>query len=200
VVRIRVLLVVSFLLLCACPVFAGGLEVLSANPQGEIRNYEQEGFDKIQILFSDAMVNTLDPGEEENGLPPFVTITPPFEGNAYWGSDRILNIAPKDRAKVPCSTRYVITVRKGAKSLSGQELMQDYTFNFTTPTLRIVAAQIMRSAEGVDSPMVIAVLFNQGHPLPVARCIIYIGNPKNNRTGYDKEHHSNSIFIHGCKI
>jgi alpha-2-macroglobulin len=159
--KIRAIFIISILVICSYSAFATDLEVLSANPQGELQNMESEGFDKIQILFSDAMVNTLDSGEEQNKLPDFLLITPSFDGRAYWGSDRMLNIVPKDKAKVPYSTKYTVTVKKGAKSLSGQELPQDYTFSFTTPMLKIVSAGILRTSESWDSPILIAVFFNQ---------------------------------------
>jgi len=161
--RIRVLLVALFLSVCALPASAGGLEVLSANPQGEIQDMERDGFDKIQILFSDAMVNTLETGEESNALPPFVTISPQFDGRAYWSSDRLLTIVPEDRKKVPYSTKYVVTIKKGAKSLSGLELTQDYSFNFSTPSLKILRIAAARSGEAEDyqAKAVIGILLNQ---------------------------------------
>ncbi|HNQ79223.1 MAG TPA: MG2 domain-containing protein [Acidobacteriota bacterium] len=159
--RIRVLTVSLFLSVCVIAAFAGDLEVLSANPQGELQNLERDRFESIQILFSESMVNTLETPDEANRLPSYITITPTTGWRAYWGSDRLLKIVPGEKEKVPYSTRFVVTVKKGASSISGSVLGQDYSFSFTTPTLKIISAAMMRNREDLDSPAVIAVLFNQ---------------------------------------
>ncbi len=190
--RIRLLSVAMALLVCASAALAGGLEVLSANPQGEIQNLDQERFESIQILFSESMVNTLETADETNQLPSFISITPSAGWRAYWGSDRLLKIVPGEKNKVPFSTRFVVTVKKGAASLSGSVLQQDYSFSFTTPTLKIISATMLRVRENIDSPVVIAVLFNQSvDQADVSRHLVI--------SAYEKEFSSNVLTAEGTK-
>lgn len=150
--------VIFFLIAFSIFVFADDLEVLVANPQGTLDNIEQ--LDSIQILFSQKMVDTLKESGKDNSLPDFISIDPTLESVIYWSNDRLLRIEPTSRDKIKKQTEFKITVKKGAKSLEGGVLKNDYTFSFSTPFQKIVRVEGYRKNQNARSPYVIALFFN----------------------------------------
>ena len=68
---------------------------------------------------------------------------------------------PSKAARSASRTRYEVTIDRGASSAAGRSLAAPYTFSFTTPTPRVLSAQVYRKTRRYDSPAVIALRFNQ---------------------------------------
>ena len=105
------------------------LEVLRYSPEGEI-----EIAPVISITFSQpmaAMTTLQDLGLEE--VP--VKIEPNLPGTWRWLGTKTLNFKYDSESlnRLPKATEYQVTIPKGTKSISGQELQKDVTWTFTTP-------------------------------------------------------------------
>lgn len=183
IVEIFSFLVFSFL----C--FGSDLQILVANPQGELYNIEQ--FDSIEILFSQRMVDTLKESGSNATLPSFITIKPSFETLSYWSNDRLLKIVPKDIEGIKPQAEIKVTVKKGTQSLEGGVLQNDYTFTFSLPVNKVVWIESYRKNTNLNSPYVIAILFNYDIDREeVAKCLklSYIPNKKDiYKYGFDEE-------------
>ncbi len=62
---------------------------------------------------------------------------------------------------LPFATNYAVTVAATARSAAGRAIASPYSFNFTTPTVRLLSADWYRKTGRADSPAVIALRFNQ---------------------------------------
>jgi alpha-2-macroglobulin len=133
------------------------LTVLQSGPTNEIQNLREAN--EIRIVFSEPMVvlgRIPDPV-----TAPFVTIRPAIQGTFRWSGTTILIFTPDPSRKLPNATQYDVTVDTAAVAVSGRRLAAPYRFSFTTPTVRLMAVDWYRKNKRYDSPMVIALRFNQ---------------------------------------
>ena len=134
-----------------------GLTVVSAGPVGETASLQQGN--EIRVVFSEPMVVL---GRIPQPVTaPFLTIAPAVTGSFRWSGTTILIFTPDPRRKLPYATRYDVTIDTSATAVSGRRLAAPYTFTFTTPTVRLVAADWYRKNKRYDSPMIVALRFNQ---------------------------------------
>src|ERR1700737_3930397 len=134
-----------------------GLSVVSAGPVGETAS-PPEG-NEIRVVFSEPMVVL---GRIPQPVTaPFLTIRPTISGTLRWSGTTILIFAPDPQRKLPFATRYEVTVDTTAAAVSGRRLAAPYTFSFTTPTVKLLAAQSYRKAGRYDGTMMVALRFNQ---------------------------------------
>ncbi|RPH55144.1 MAG: hypothetical protein EHM89_17645, partial [Acidobacteria bacterium] len=133
------------------------LTIVSAGPSGETSALEQAN--EIRAVFSEPMVVL---GRiPQPVMAPFFRITPAVAGTFRWSGTTILIFTPDPRRKLPHATRFDVTVDVSATAVSGRRLAVPYTFTFTTPTVKLLAANWYRKSKRYDSPMVIALRFNQ---------------------------------------
>ncbi|RPI53772.1 MAG: hypothetical protein EHM55_12820 [Acidobacteria bacterium] len=136
----------------------GNLTVVSAGPAGEIGSLEEAN--EIRMVFSEPMVAL---GRIPQPVTaPFVAISPAISGGTFrWSGTTILIYTPDPKRKLPFATRYGVTVDTSATATSGRRLAAPYTFAFTTPTVKLRAAEPFRKNGRYDSPMLVALRFNQ---------------------------------------
>jgi len=133
------------------------LTVVSAGPTGEVASLQEAN--EIRIIFSEPMVTL---GRiPEPVTAPFLSIRPAIAGTLRWSGTTILIFTPDPKRKLPFATRYEVTVAATAAAVSGRKLAAPYTFSFTTPTVKLLAADAYRANGRYDGPMKIALRFNQ---------------------------------------
>ena len=133
------------------------LTIVSAGPTGEVANLAEAN--EIRIVFSEPMV-TLGriPAEVR---APFVTIRPAVPGTFRWSGSTILIFTPDPRRPLPFATRFEVTVETTAIAVSGRRLAKPYTFEFTTPTAKLLQTHWYRRGGKSDAPIVVLMRFNQ---------------------------------------
>ncbi|MBX3166224.1 MAG: Ig-like domain-containing protein [Candidatus Eremiobacteraeota bacterium] len=131
------------------------VEVVLASPQGDMADLDQG--QSIVMAFNQPMVPLRPVSTDVN--VDFVEITPKIDGRFRWKGTATLVFEPK--VKLPYGTRFKVTVKKGLKSWAEQQLAQDYTFHFVTPTVALAHTLPMENSEmqGVDEPIYLH--FNQ---------------------------------------
>ncbi|MBS2034202.1 Ig-like domain-containing protein [bacterium] len=131
------------------------VEVVLASPQGDMAALDQA--QSIVMAFNQPMV-PLKPVSTDVDLD-FVEISPKIDGRFRWKGTATLVFEPK--ARLPYGTRFKVTVKKGVKSWADQQMAQDYSFSFVTPTVALEHTLPMEGSEmqGVDEPIYLH--FNQ---------------------------------------
>jgi len=133
----------------------GSLKIALAGPTGEIA--VRELANEIRVVFSEPMVALgRIPAQVR---PPFFRITPTVAGTFRWSGTTTLIFTPA--SPLPHATRYDVTIDTSAVASSGRRLAAPHTFSFTTPTVRVLAANWYRRTGRYDAPVVIALRFNQ---------------------------------------
>ena len=141
----------------ASPQQAQSLRVLSAGPTGVVEQVTD--VNEIRVIFSEPMVPL---GRvPANPDVPWATITPAIKGSFRWSGTTILIFTPDPSMALPMGTRYTVNIAAAATSAAGQKLSAPYQFSFTTPTVKMTSARWYRKSGRVDSPVVIALQFNQ---------------------------------------
>ena len=92
---------------------------------------------------------------------PFFKMSPAVRGTFRWSGTTILIFTPAKDDRLPYATHYEITIDSSAAAISGRKLAQPYTFQFTTPTVKLRSTAWYRKSGRFDSPVVIALRFNQ---------------------------------------
>lgn len=131
------------------------VEVVLASPKGEMAELDQG--QAIVISFNQPIVPLRPVSTDAN--VDFVEITPKVEGRFRWKGTATLTFEPK--TPLPMASRFEVKVKKGLKSWSGQELGQDYKFEFTTPTVRLAHSLPLQDAELQGTLEPIYLHFNQ---------------------------------------
>src|SRR5687768_6084105 len=90
----------------------------------------------------------------------FVRIEPALDGAFRWSGTTTLVFTPAPGA-LRQSTRYRVTVDAAAASARGQALGSAFSFEFTTPTVRLLQADWYRRGNRYDAPVVLLLRFNQ---------------------------------------
>ena len=133
------------------------LTVVSAGPNGEIR--ELDDANEIRVIFSEPMVPL---GRiPSNPTPSWIHIQPAIKGTYRWSGTTILIFTPDPATPLPHAMRYTVTIDAAAASDGGHRLGTPFTFNFTTPTVRLLSARWGRKADRASDPVQLAVSFNQ---------------------------------------
>src|SRR5215471_9333231 len=144
--RFRYLLLSAILLFVSAPglLAQNALTVISAQPNGEISSLPQAN--EIRIRFSEAMVPL---GRiPDQVTAPFFSVRPAIAGTFRWAGPTILVFTPDPGKPLPNATRFDVTIAggpNGARAVSGRTLDRPYTFNFTTPTVRLLQTQWYRA-------------------------------------------------------
>lgn len=145
-------------LLCASPLAAQTeLVVTSAGPTGEVASLEQ--VNEIRIRFSEPMVALGRIPDQVHAS--FFSIRPAIDGTFRWAGPTILIFTPEAASRLPNATRYEVTVSTAATAVSGRRLTRPYSFQFTTPTVRLLRVETYQENDQFDSPLKIALRFNQ---------------------------------------
>ena len=163
----RVRVFASWLLVClatgsgvaaqAPPRPSGALTIVNAGPQGEIANLAEAR--EIRIVFSEPMVPLgLIPPQVQ---PRFVKISPALAGSFRWSGTTILILTPDPKRPLAFATTYRITVDRTATAVSGRALARAVTFQFTTPTVKLLNTEWYRRGGRYDGALVVALRFNQ---------------------------------------
>ena len=130
--------------------------VVSAGPQGALDAIDQAN--EIRLVFSEPMVAL---GRIPQPVrAPFVRIDPSLPGSFRWSGTTTLIFTPEPGA-VRYATRYRVTVDGTAPSARGQTLGTPFSFEFTTPTVRLLQASWYRRDNRYDRPVVLLLRFNQ---------------------------------------
>ena len=129
--------------------------VVMASPQGDMADLDEA--QSIVMAFNQPMVPLRPVSTDVN--VDFVDISPKVEGRFRWKGTATLVFEPK--VKLPYATRFKVTVKKGLKSWADQQLGQDYSFSFVTPTVALAHTLPMEGADlqGIEDPIYLH--FNQ---------------------------------------
>ena len=133
------------------------LTIVNAGPTGEVASLAEAN--EIRIVFSEPMVAL-------GRIPaqvraPFVSIKPAIPGSFRWSGSTILIFTPDPKRPLPFATRFHVTVETTAVALSGRRLAQPYSFDFTTPTTRLLQTKWYRRGGRADASIVVLMRFNQ---------------------------------------
>jgi len=109
------------------------LEVLAATPKGEVSSISEA--QTIAVIFNQPMVEVSEETQTEKNTGP-LKFEPEVNGKYRWLGSRTLIFSPSDTLRL--ATTFRVTVPKGLKALSGKELQEDYTFEFTTLRVGLV--------------------------------------------------------------
>jgi len=112
---------------------AAPLEIVSAMPQGEVTSLDQA--QAITLMFNQPMVSISDETQTASDKK-LLLFKPDIKGTTRWLGSRTLLFTPSD--SLPWATTFTVTVPKTLKSRSGKSLAEDYTFSFSTPSIRLV--------------------------------------------------------------
>jgi uncharacterized protein YfaS (alpha-2-macroglobulin family) len=133
------------------------LTIVNTGPQGPLDRLEQAN--EIRIVFSEPMVTL---GRIPDPVTaPFVRITPAIPGTFRWSGTTILIFTPDPKRPLPYATSYEVTVDVSATATSGRRLARPETFQFSTPTVRLLQTEWYRRGDTVDGAMVVLLRFNQ---------------------------------------
>jgi uncharacterized protein YfaS (alpha-2-macroglobulin family) len=133
------------------------LRVLEAAPNGAIQQLSDAN--EIRVIFSEPMVAL---GRvPSNPAPAWIHIAPTIKGSFRWSGTTILIFTPDAASPLPFATHYVVTIDRTAESAEGHRLGASYQFAFTTPTVKLMSAEWSRQTTRFDSPVAIALTFNQ---------------------------------------
>src|SRR5216684_5719413 len=133
------------------------LAVVQTGPTNEIASLREAN--EIRIVFSEPMVAL---GRIPDPVTaPFVTIRPTIAGTFRWSGTTILIFTPDPSRKLPYATQYDVLVDTSAVAVSGRRLTAPYRFSFTTPTVKLLGLDWYRKNGRYDSPMILALRFNQ---------------------------------------
>jgi hypothetical protein len=150
----RVAVAVVFLLSAHVLSAAETLRVVSAGPVGEVASMAETN--EVRVMFSEPMVVV---GRiPEPVTAPFFRMDPPVKGSFRWSGTTTLIFTP---AALPFARQFTVTIDRTARSVAGNTLDRDYTFSFTTPTIRLLRTQWYRKGDAVAAPLVIGLRFNQ---------------------------------------
>lgn len=133
------------------------LTVLDASPRGEVG--QRSDANEIRLIFSEPMI-ALGRSPADPQIP-WVSITPRIAGQFRWSGTSVLLFTPDPAAPLPDATTFTVTVDPSAASAAGKRLGTPFQFQFTTPTVRLLSAEWYRRSARSDSPVVLAVRFNQ---------------------------------------
>jgi uncharacterized protein YfaS (alpha-2-macroglobulin family) len=137
---------------------AGPLTIVKAGPVGEVA--EMTEANEIRVIFSEPMVVL---GKIPNPVvAPFFSIKPAVSGSLRWSGTTTLIFTPDAKTPLPYATKFDVTVDATAKSVAGKTLGKDYSFAFTTPTVRMKRVIWYRkNKRAPDSPVLVLIYFNQ---------------------------------------
>lgn len=133
------------------------LTILEASPRGEVG--QRSDANEIRLIFSEPMIAL--GRSPANPQIPWVSITPRVAGQFRWSGTTVLMFTPDPAAPLPDATTYTVTVDASATSAAGRRLGAPFQFQFTTPTVKLLSAEWYRRSGRSDSPVVLAVRFNQ---------------------------------------
>jgi uncharacterized protein YfaS (alpha-2-macroglobulin family) len=146
-----------FLALSSLTASAAKLTILKAGPVGEIASLAEAN--EVRVVFSEPMVAV---GKVPKELTvPWFHIAPAVKGAFRWSGTTTLIFTPDAKTPLPFATKYDVTVDAAAKSLAGSTLGQDYSFSFTTPTVKLLRTDWYRRAGRPDAGVVVGLWFNQ---------------------------------------
>ncbi|HEU4522455.1 MAG TPA: Ig-like domain-containing protein, partial [Thermoanaerobaculia bacterium] len=151
----RVALLLSFLLANTLSA-AETLRVVTAGPSGEVATLAEAN--EVRVVFSEPMVVV---GRIPQPVTaPFFRIEPAVKGTFRWSGTTTLIFTP-DPGALPYAQQYTVTIERSARSVAGNTLDRDYSFSFTTPTIRLLRTQWYRKGGQSGAPVVIGLRFNQ---------------------------------------
>jgi uncharacterized protein YfaS (alpha-2-macroglobulin family) len=148
----RVALFAFFFLASLSSYAATTLRVVSAGPVGETATLAEAN--EIRVVFSEPMVVL---GRiPQPVVVPYFKIDPAVKGTFRWSGTTTVIFTPDK--PLPYATSYGVTIDKSAKAISGNTLDQSYKWTFSTPAVRLRAADWYRKDNGA---LAIALWFNQ---------------------------------------
>ena len=137
------------------------LSVVSHGPTGEIAQLADAN--DVRVMFSEPMIAT--GSAAVTGRPSWITISPEPRGYYFWSGTRTLIFSPDPETPFPYATHYTVRIDASATSVAGRALGTAFTFDFTTPTVRLLQTAWYRKDGRFDAPAVLMLRFNQ----PLAR-------------------------------
>ncbi len=137
---------------------SGPLEVVYSSPTGQV-----SGPAEVTILFNRSM---LELGDAANTAMPPIRIEPAVPGQWQWTGSRALSFIPAKPGgggsyRLPHATAFTVTVPKGTKALSGDELAADHSFTFETSRPRIESTTPYHQARGLTPDTTFDVYLSQ---------------------------------------
>lgn len=139
------------------------LEIIAATPQGEVDSPDQA--QNIAVMFNQPMVE-LSNETESASANLLLQIKPEVKGVTRWIGSRALIFTPSD--SLPFATTFTVTVPKTVKSRSGKSLSNDYTFSFSTPSVRLVEHYPYNTYQQLGLNDTLVLKFNQKVDLNLA--------------------------------
>ena len=105
------------------------LKIERYSPEGNVENVSS-----LSIHFNHPMISISSLTEMEK-MNPIANLEPKIPGKWVWKGTQNLQFESEHR--FPKSTTYRVSIKKGIKSISGCELKKDFSFEFSTNTLKI---------------------------------------------------------------
>jgi hypothetical protein len=131
------------------------LQVLVCSPKGPTR-----GIDQVQTVFAafnQPMVALKEVPEDEDTGPLF--IEPAVRGKYRWLGPTTITFTPSDT--LPNATGFFVRIPAGTKSLSGQLLPYDFTWQFETPRPSVVNTFPSHGSRFVELDHAVFLFFSQ---------------------------------------
>jgi len=155
--RVPALVVGSLLLASHLSAAEPALQVVQYGPEGEIATLTEAN--EIRVTFSEPMVTL---GRIPSPVKaPFFHTSPAISGTFRWSGTKTLIFTPDPRKPLPFATKFTVTVDEAAVSINAQRLIKPLSFNFSTPSVKLLSTDWYRKNDRADEAVVIALRFNQ---------------------------------------
>lgn len=139
--------------------FARDFEIFLYKTQNYVSSLEK--FSPIEIYFGEEIVDFKKYSEKEiESLNSFITIEPQLKVKYEWLKPDYLRIKVLDLGEVSADKEYIITVKKGLKSLKGNELKNDKKFVIKTHSLFLLNARELKPILKDEKEKVLILFFN----------------------------------------
>ncbi|NTV47799.1 MAG: Ig-like domain-containing protein, partial [Chlorobiales bacterium] len=132
------------------------LSVLFASPQGTVGSINEAT--SISIIFNQPMVELTSESQSPTSSGP-ISFEPSIKGTYRWIGTRTLSFTPSDTLQY--SKSYKAIIAKGLKAISGQTLLEDFTFSFTTPYPQLIWCYPENSSQEIGLQDELILRFNQ---------------------------------------
>jgi uncharacterized protein YfaS (alpha-2-macroglobulin family) len=88
-------------------------------------------------------------------------MSPAVPGTFRWSGTTILIFTPDPKRPLPLATAFEVTIDTTATAVSGRTLARPFSFQFTTPTVRLLHTDWYRRGDRFDGSVVLLLRFNQ---------------------------------------
>ncbi|HEY6951137.1 MAG TPA: Ig-like domain-containing protein, partial [Bacteroidota bacterium] len=132
-----------------------GVSVVVVTPLGQTQSFDQ--YQTIVATFNQPMVALAEVPQDE-GTGPMI-VEPAVAGKFRWMGTSTLTFIPSKR--LPYGTQFTVRIPAGTKSVSGQTLQDEYTWEFQTVRPAVISTNPYGNQQFVELDHGILLRFNQ---------------------------------------